>query len=229
MMNFNRITSGIEIESAPLASEGLTIPHRIAVIGHANKSFTKPYDVPIEVVDSIEASHIFGIGSQLARMVKGLDGVAGKIVCFAVTATTGAKEKTVKIAASSVPSAEGTLILTFNDEIITIYYAKSEALEGLFKLIEDTINSFPNLPVTAKANRATDITITTNWTGLTANDVLITVTGDITGFTITDTKATGALPSPAKIYETFSNNWYTMAVLPFYDVETLTKISHMLN
>lgn len=227
MMNLTKITGGIDIDTQPLPAESGFIPHRIAVFGRASAAYAGILNKPVRIADYEEAVTVFGAGSQLAELVKPLDGVAAQTDCFVLEQPDAAQTKSLEISIDTAPDAAGYACVAISGTVVRVDFLAKSTPESIYKSLEKIINEQASLPLSA-TSAADKLTLTSKWDDESAN--LITVStyleSENAQINITETQATGKT-TLNKAFEAMGNTWYTMGVLPYTDAQQINAAAKL--
>lgn len=227
----NRISRivGYKIVKGDFSTVTPNLPQRIAVLGEANDANQSTLDLtPTKITSAQQAGLKYGWGSPLYLICRILlptsgGGVAGNapVWVYPQAKAAGALPKIVEIAPSGNATDNGTH---------TIKIGGREGLEGVFynvdivagdtptvisQKITDAVNNVLGSPVTG-VDHPYYSALTTKWSGLTANDLKVSVdtNGNDCGITYSFPviQAGSGTPSVQAQLDNFGNDWNTIVV-----------------
>lgn len=217
-----KITKGFFNEVTP------NLPQRVVIIGEANTANQDNLDItPTEITSAQQAGQLYGFGSPIYHVIRILrplnGGGLGGIPTFVIPQEEpgGATAKVVEITATGVATGNGkhTVVIGGRKGVDSVFYDinvnKDDTSADIHAKIEDAINNVLGSPVTC-ASTDYEATLTTKWSGLTANDLTVSVddNGNDLGITYaTSVTATGSgTPSLSTLADDLGNEWTTIIV-----------------
>lgn len=230
-----KITKGNFQESSP------NLPQRIAVLCEANDANQASLILtPQQITSAQQAAQLFGDGSPahvIARILFPFsgDGVGGiPVYVYPQAKAVGATYKVIKVQATGVATANTTHYLSIagregmDAQFYAINIVTGDTTATIASKIQDAVNKVYGCPVTALADSYEAI-LTSNWSGLTANAITVTVdTGlNAAGITYTTTypQAGSGTPSIAAALALFANDWNTIVINSYAtEATTLTAL-----
>ena len=193
-------------------------------------------DLPIAVGSLAEAQSLFGIGSQVERMVaKFIKNNAVQTLFVA-----GLAEPSSGVAASGVieisaaPTNSGTLTLYIAGQRVQVSAISSDTASTMAAKITAAINALATLPVSAVQGASTNahkVNLTCKWNGSTGNDILLQDSllglggGEARpaglGLTYTAMSSGTGAPDMTTLLANLGDEDYKYAVMPFTDTTSL--------
>lgn len=214
----------IDLSFKPSPTRGTGwLPMTIAALGVANTGVT-PVNEPVLVTSASQVKGIYGAGSPAHQMAKKLfpsfgPGVGTIPVYFVPTPeAVGAAAATATISATGTSTAEFTINISLGGlNLDTITIASGVSSTAVITSILDTINDVLDSPVTATEDAGT-ITLTSVWSDVTANDIILDISYDATaGISITTSPFAGGagVPAVSNSLALLNDVWYTLLINPF--------------
>ena len=224
---------GYELKGGNFATVTPNLPQRVGIFGEANtanQSSVTAATEGVEILNSVEAGQKFGFGSPIHMAARILIPVNGggvngiPVVVYPVAEATGATNKELELVVTGTASGPGThqLVIAGRDNIDGIGYTFNIPLTGsvseIHSAIADSVNAVLSCPFVAVAS-PTEVTFTSKFKGVTADDLTIEVnTGndslDLT-YTITENSAGSGLPSGTELntgINLVGDKWTTLMV-----------------
>lgn len=221
--NFNNVTRNL--------------PHRIVIMAEANDANQATLNTTAkEVISAQQAGILYGYGSPIYHIMRILrpysGGGVGSIptIVMPQAKASGATAKKIEVTPTGVATGNGThrLIIAGRAGLEAKFYniniVTGDTTDDISDKIADAVNDVLGAPCTAAATDY-EATLTTKWSGLTANEFNVSVdTGDddlgIT-YAINVTQTGSGTPSIAGALSQFGNSWNTI-VVNGYGTETTT-------
>lgn len=202
------------------------LPQRIAIIGEGNEAnqATMPIE-PTQITSAQQAGEIFGYGSPIHGQARILfpvnsEGVGGiPVYVYAQEKAVGATTKKMEIAPTGVATGNGThtVVIAGRTNLDAIPYDininTGDDAGDIAQKIADAINNVLGCPVSAVADDY-DVTLETKWSGLTSQQLTVTVNTNnndlgIT-YAVTQVQAGSGTPSIAGALSQFGSTWNTI-------------------
>jgi phage tail sheath gpL-like len=229
-VTLNRVSRivGYKLTTGDFRATSPNLPQKIAVFAEANTDNQETLDVtPKEITSAQEAGSLYGYGSPIyliARILlpKSGGGVNGvPVVVYPQVTPEGATEKILTITPTGVANDNGThyVVISGRDGLDGQFYAvnieSGDTTDIINAKMADAINNILGSPVVA-SDTDYEITLTTKWKGLTADELSVTIdTGDndlgIT-YAIDEVQSGSGTPSVSSSLDTIGNEWVTLIV-----------------
>lgn len=204
------------------------LPMRIAVLGEANTANQTDLSLdPKEITSTKQVGDLYGYGCpiyHLARILKPIsgDGVGGiPIVIYPQAAAVGSTARVMTITPVGVATANATHTLKISGRtgldgtFYSYQVATGDTVDDITVKISDAINNVLGAPVIATSTDY-ETTLTTKWTGLTAQglNVEIDTAGIDAGITYAydEVTAGSGTPSVQAALDLFGNEWNTIVI-----------------
>jgi len=131
-------------------------------------------NVPIAVGTQAQADHLFGVGSEVARMFKTYfaNNFANEVWGLGIPEPPGASAASGTITISQQQSEAGTIHLYIAGRHVATNIAASDTPDEVCAAMADEINGVGDLPVTA-APSASTVVLTCTWKGVNGNDIRV--------------------------------------------------------
>ncbi len=212
---------GIETIFKNLRNGSLAIlPQRIAIVGQGSTSAVYSTDKQ-QVTSATQAGNIFGYGSPIHLAVKQLlptngDGVGTiPVTVYPLADHASGVASSGKITPTGSATSSGQFrVLVNNIRSEPFVITTGDTLAQASADIALAINSVLDMPVTA-AVVSNEVTLTSKWKGISANDIYIQVIGPADlGMTFAVTQPTGGLvnPSVTSALNKFGTVWETLVI-----------------
>ena len=219
---------GYKIASGDFSTTTPNLPQRIAIIGEGNtaQQGTMP-TTPTVVSSAKQAGELYGFGSPIHMAMRILrpnfsDGVGGiPTVVYGQLAAGGATSKkyTVTVTGTATSNKTHNVIIAGRDNLDGESYAINIVTGDTPTLvaakISDVLNSVLGCPFIGTSALGVT-TAESKWTGLTAEDLKISIdtNGDVAGLTyvVASTQAGSATPTVTASLTLFDTNWNTIVV-----------------
>ena len=233
---------GYKLKTGNFATSSPNLPQRIAVLGEANDANQTALDLtPTTINSAQEAGLKYGFGSPIylaMRILKpiGGNGVGGiPVIVYPQAKAAGSVAKVLSVTPSGTSTANGThyLKVAGRDNLEGLFYAinivTGDTATSIANKIRDAINSILGSPVSATASTGV-VTATSKWSGLTSDDISITVDLNGTSLGITYVVASvtsgSGTPTVTTALSLFGNVWNTIVVNPYTVTATLTELEN---
>jgi phage tail sheath gpL-like len=131
-------------------------------------------NVPVAIGTQAQADHLFGVGSEVARMFKTYfaNNFANEVWGLGIPEPAGASAATGTIAISAQQTEAGTIHLYIAGRHVATNIAASDTPDEVCAAMADAINEVGDLPVTA-VPQASHVTLTCTWMGVNGNDIRV--------------------------------------------------------
>lgn len=211
-------------------SNTLLLPQRVAVIGQGltggSYSLTKA-----QFSSSVDVGNTYGFGTPLHLASEQLfpangDGL-GSIPCtfYPVADDGSGAASDGDIAPSGTATKAGSFTVLINNiPSAPLVIEIGDVVAGVVAKLKTAIDAALNMPIITVDN-TTDMTFTSKWKGVSANDINIAIVGpDDTGVSFVITQATGGLVNPdiTAAIDQFGNDWETLVVNCMESTDTVT-------
>jgi phage tail sheath gpL-like len=243
----NRISRivGYKIATGNFAPSSPNLPQRIAIVAEANDLNQSSLDLtPTQITNAQAAGVKYGFGSPIYLIARillpvnggGVNGIP--VIVYPQAKAGGATPKIIQITPSGVANNNGThtLIVAGRDGMDGKFYDininKGETTADITSKISDALNNILGCPF---IGTDTDYvaTCTSKWSGLTANDLSITIdTGDDSlglEYTINTTQAGAGTPSVQSQLDAFGNDWNTIVLNSYGAVNSVMDTLEAFN
>jgi len=239
-ISFNSIASDwklplyyVEVDPSRAGQEVLDQP--ALLIGQKLAGGSAAADTPIAVGSLAQAQVLFGIGSQLERMVAAFfkNNQAQELWCLPLAEPGAGNAAAGSIALTGPSTAAGTLSVYIAGQRVQIAVAAAASATTIGAALATAINAMTTLPVTA-VNTTGTVALTARWKGLTGNDIHIGLNlGGVAagealpagvGATITAMSGGTAAPSLANAIAALGEDPYEYVAFPFTDSTSLAAI-----
>ncbi len=227
---------GYKLEKGDFRTTSPNLPQSIVVLGEANDANQSALDLtPTKYTTAQQVGQAYGYGSPLYAQARILfpysgGGIKGIPVTFIPQAkASGATPKSVTISPSGVATANGThyLKIAGRNGLEGVFYAINivvgDTIADVVSKIYDAVNAVLGCPMIATDTEYV-ATLTSKWSGLTANKLTVSVdTGTVDlgiTYSVVDGTAGSATPSIAAAFD-FNNTWNTLVLNPYDDNTTV--------
>lgn len=210
---------GIKTEFKNLREGIAFLPMHIAVIGNGANTATYSTD-KYRVTSAFEAGSLYGFGSPIHLAVSQLmpvngDGV-GSIPVTVFPLADGTTPATGTITPSGTVTTTATYYVDING-IRSAYFSVAAAATVAQRVaaLAAAINAVADMPVLAVDTGGTICTLTSKWSGVSANDIDVKVVGDTTvGNVWTVVQPSGGAGNPTidAALAQMGNVWYTLVL-----------------
>lgn len=219
---------GYTIAKGDFSTTSPNLPQRIAILAEANTANQSSLVTDgVEVTSAQQAGQLYGYGSPIHRIMSILrpssGGVVGGIptIVYAQAAAGGSAAKVMTATATGTATASGThtLVISGRTGIAGVNYdiniVTGDTATQIATKAKDAINAVLGAPVSATSALGV-VTATAKWTGLTSQDISITVDTNGTSLGVTwavaQTTAGSGTPSVAAALDSFGANWNTIVI-----------------
>lgn len=226
---------GYKIKKGNFRQSSPNLPQRIAIFAEANAANQTDLETdPVEVLNARQAGELYGYGSPIHMIMRILrplsgDGVGGiPTVVYAQEAAPGATQKVLTIEPSGVATGNGvhTIVIAGRTNVDGVPYdiniEEGDTTAEITAKIADAINNVLGSPVIAEATDY-EVTLTSKWAGLTANELNVEVQSNDTDlgitYVVTEDAAGSGTPTISGSLDKFGNAWNTI-VLNSYGMVT---------
>lgn len=179
-ISFNQIPAGLRVplfyaEMDHSAANLFSQNQPSLLIGHKLAAGSMSAGVPTLATSLGRVWELAGRGSQLALMAERYlrNDPDGELWLLAVDEPSGAKAAG-KLTFTGAVLAAGTLSLYLCGQLVQVAVGAGDALATIATNVAAAVNAAPDLPLTASAVAA-EVTLTADWTGLSGNDIPLTV------------------------------------------------------
>lgn len=236
---------GWETEKAFFQTVGPNLPMRIAILGEANtanqSNLTDDPITVLRITSAQQAGQVYGFGSPIHMMARILfpptgGGLIGGIPVYAYPQAepVGAANKQIKVAVTGPATANATHTLKIagrrglDGQFYNFSILKDDTAADIAARIEDAVNAILGSPMSASAPDESqpdsdEVTLTSKWKGLTANDLVVEVdTNGVSAgitYTITNLQSASGTPDISGATAVFGNVWNT-AVINSYGLQS---------
>ncbi len=223
---------------------GPNLPQRVAILGEANdanQTYLSTLTSPVQITSAAQAGTLFGFGSPIHMIARILfpvngDGVGSiPVWVYPQTKAVGATTKVARVQISGVATANVTHYVNVagRSGIDGVFYAvnisSGDTASQILTKLENAVSAVLSSPVSANGDSYEAI-LTTKWSGLSANDLTVSVdtNGNAAGltYTVNYPQAGSGTPSIATALTQFGNDWNTL-VLNSYGLEATSIASLM--
>jgi phage tail sheath gpL-like len=219
---------GYKIKKGNFNQSSPNLPQSIAIFAEANEANQADLETdPVQVLNARQAGELYGYGSPIHMIMRILrpisgDGVGGiPTVVYAQAKAVGAAQKILTIEPSGVATGNGvhTVLIGGRTSLDGVPYdiniEEGDTIADITAKIEDAINNVLGSPVIATSDDY-EVTLTSKWAGLTANELTVEVqSNDVDlGITyiVTATQAGSGTPSVQAALDLFGNTWHTIVL-----------------
>ncbi len=227
-INYVSATVGYKVEKGNFQSDSPNLPQRIAVFGEVNDANQSTYDTdPKEIITSQQAGEEYGFGSPIHMACRillpingpGVDGIP--VWVYPQAAAGGATPKVMEINPLGVATANAvhTIVMGGREDVdgerYDVAIATGDNAAAISAKITDVINNVLGCPMVANDSSYSAI-CTSKWSGLTAEDITISIDRNNSPVGITYTTETissgSATPSITASLNLFGETWNTLIV-----------------
>lgn len=225
----------IEIDNSQALDSAPAQSRKIIVIGQQLATGTATALTQHRITSDGSAELLFGKGSMLAEMLKTLRKANSYTEVWATGLADLAEGAAAKaeLVVLGTATAAGTLALLVNGVSVQVGVAAAATEATIAAGIIAAINALPGTQVIAsiKATTTATVELTTNWKGVTGNDMDVRLnyyTGEQTpaGVAVTITGFAGGTGTPdiSAVVASLGDDWYTDIVFPYNDTQSLNTI-----
>ena len=131
-------------------------------------------NVPIAIGTQAQADHLFGVGSEVARMFKTYfaNNFANEVWGLGIPEPPGAIAATGTITIATQQTEAGTLHLYIAGRHVAVNVAASDTPDEVCAAMADAVNEVGDLPVSAAPSASTCV-LTCTWKGVNGNDITV--------------------------------------------------------
>ncbi len=229
-----KITKGNFNENSP------NLPQRIAILAEANDANQASLVLtPQQITTAQQAAQLFGDGSPVHLIARILfpfsgDGVGGiPVYVYPQAKAAGAARKVITIQPTGVATANVTHYVKvagregMDAQFYAINIVTGDTTGTIIQKIEDAVNNVFGCPVSGTGD-AYEAILTSNWSGLTANDISASIdtNGNSAGisYAVQNVAAGSGTPSIAGALAQFGNDWNTIVISSYYDATTMSAL-----
>lgn len=228
----------VEFDNSRAISATPDMPYKLMVFGSKLASTPAEALVPVRVLSADHAEQLFGVGSMLAAMFRGLKGADRLVETWAIPlddAAAGVKATgSVTIGLAGTPAlASGQLALYVGGQRIAVAVSATDTAAAVATRLAAAINNEARLPVTAAVNGGTPskVDITARHKGAFGNDIDLRVNyrpEDALPIGLTATvvaMASGAgNPDITPALAALGDEWWNQVVMPYNDSTNLSLL-----
>lgn len=236
---------GYQFTAGDFSNTTPNLPQRIAVVAEANEANQATLNLtPREITTAKEAGDLYGYGSpiyQIMRILRPLNGggVGGvPTIVYPVAKAAGAVAKILEITPTGTATGSGThsVVLSgrYGIDGVNFSYtvASGDTPAVIVGKIVTALNNALSSPIIA-VDATTKVTATAKWTGLTSNDLNISIDTNGNGlgitYSVTAPTAGAGTPSIQPALDYFGNDWVTIVVNGFNTVTTVMDALEVFN
>jgi len=224
---------GIKTAFVNLQGGIFLLPQRLAIVGQGSTSSVYSTDKR-QITSASEAGSLYGYGSPIHLSALQLFPTIGDGVGTIPVTIYPLEDENLSVASTGdiIPSGSQTAIAAYKVVISNIESSQfviniGDSVAVIVASMVEAINSNINMPVIA-VDGTTDVTLTSKWKGLSANNMKVEVVGSTTaGTSFAITQMSGGLINPNidDALLQFSNVWETIVLncLDLQDTTTLDK------
>lgn len=219
---------GYKITKGDFRATSPNLPQRIALFAEVNDAKQSGLDTTKKTISTTkQAGDLYGYGSpiySIMRILKPLagDGVGGiPIDVFPIAKSLGATPKIVSLEVTGTATGNGTHTIVIggrqnlDGKFYNISIEEGDTASAIYAKIADAINVVLGAPVTA-VDDAYGVVLTTKWSGLTANDLVVDVETNDNALGLTYTATTDQAGSGTNDIDDalsqIGNEWYTALI-----------------
>jgi len=217
------------------------LPQRIAILGEANDANQSTLSLtPVSVTSAQQAGNLYGYGSPIYHIMRILrpllsgDGVGGiPTYVYPQAVASGATSKIQTLTAAGVATGSGVhyVKIAGRESQEGIYYAinivAGDNAATIATKIASAVNAVIGAPVLANST-SYEVIFTSKWSGLTANDISISVdTGGVSlglTYSTVNVQNGAGTPSISAALTLFANDWNTIVINPYTDTNTMNTL-----
>jgi phage tail sheath gpL-like len=219
---------GYKIRKGNFNQSSPNLPQSIAIFAEANEANQSGLETdPVQVLNARQAGELYGYGSPIHIIMRVLrplsgDGVGGiPTVVYAQVKAVGATQKIITIEPSGVATGNGvhTVVIGGRTNVdgtpYDINIEEGDTVADITAKIEDAINNVLGSPVIGQSDDY-EVTLTTKWAGLTANELNVEVQSNDTDlgitYVVTTSQAGSGTPIISPALAMFGNTWHTIVL-----------------
>lgn len=242
-VSFAQIPEGIKIplywvEVDPSMAGMPRLNLRALLVGTMTEDGEAEPNIPHVIGQQIQADMKFGMGSELARMVRAFfkNNFANEMWCLPLAEPPGGTAASGVIEVTQAPGEAGTIHLYIGGQKVAINIGGTDTAQDVAEAIAERIMAEDDLPVTAEVDSVndTEVHLTANWKGVGGNEIRVevnyfgTIGGEISpiglGLTLPPTGfLTGGVgtPSMKDAIMAMGEEEFEYVALPFTDSTSL--------
>jgi phage tail sheath gpL-like len=220
---------GVKFNNVRFNVASLTLPQRIAVLAQASDGVTGfAFGERLVITNATEAGTIFGFGSPIHSIAKVLYNPSQSVGTipvdvYPVEPSIGADPSVGSIAATGTQTETQDYVLIISTQKLYFTITAGTAASSVLTAIKALIDANINVPLTTDTIASGAIPLTSKWSDVTANKIVMELVGVEAGITITLTQMSGgtgnALVSDAT--DNFGEVWETLVVNQYTDTTSL--------
>lgn len=236
---------GYKITKGDFRNNTPNLPQRIAILGEANTANQATLDTDeYEITTAQQAGQRYGFGSPIYQIMRILRPVSGggvsgiPIAVYPQAAAVGSTARVLTVTPVGVATGNGTHTLKvagregLDGAFYDINIVEGDTSDEISDKIKDAINAVLGCPFSATSTEY-EATLTTKWTGLTAQDAGVTVdTNDndlgIT-YAVAQVTAGSGTPDIAAALALFGNKWNTIVINSYGTVTNIMTALEAFN
>jgi len=236
---------GYKITKGDFRTSSPNLPQRVVILGEANTANQSGLSTDALTATTLQQiGNAYGYGSPIYHTMRILRPISGggiggiPIVVLAQAAAGGSVAKVMTIEPSGTATANGTHTIYvagragIDGQSYDINIESGDDVSDITAKIETAINNVLGAPVIASED-SYEVTLTAKWTGLTSNDLTVTVddNGNDLGitYTIATSTAGSGTPSIAAALATFGNDWNTIIINTYGTVSAIMTSLESVN
>lgn len=219
---------GYQLAAGNFADITPNLPQKVAIFAEANTANQGTLNTNgVEVTSAAQAGKLYGFGSPIHSIMRilrpvqggGIDGVPTVVYAQAAAVGSVAKVLTITPTGTATASATHTVVVSgrrsVDGQSYNFVVAEGDDDEAVAAKIEDAINAVLGSPVSASS--ALEVcTCTAKWTGLTSNDITITIdtNGNDAGmsYAVAEPTAGAGTPNVGADLPKIGSQWATVLV-----------------
>jgi len=219
---------GYILNKGNFATSSPNLPQSIAILAEANDA--NQATMPTEgttITSAQQAGNLYGYGSPIYHIARILFPLQGggissiPVTVFAQETADGSTTKIIEITPSGTATADGThtLVIAGREGLDAQFYDINinvgDTTDSITAKMEDAVNAILGAPVIGSSTDY-EATFETKWSGLTANELSISVNTNNNDLGITyavsSTQSGSGTPSIADALSQFGSTWYTLVI-----------------
>lgn len=228
----------IEFDNSRAITATPTMPYKLMVFGNRLASTPAPALTPVRVLSADHAEQLFGAGSMLAAMFRGLKGADRMVETWAIPlddAAAGVKATgSVTLALTGTPAlASGQLVVYVAGQRIAVAVSATDTAAAITTRLAAAINNDARVPVTAAVNGGTPtkVDVAARHKGAFGNDIDLRVNywpedALPIGLTATVVAMTGGAGNPdiGPALAVLGDEWWNLVAMPYNDSANLSLL-----
>lgn len=228
----------IESQNIATSVAGLVAPRKILAFGQFNGNKSPVVNVPKQIFSEQETWDLYGRGSMLARIAKGIfDGNKTQTEVFLVPlADIGAGVKaTGQITVTGTATESGSLSFLSGGQKITVAVANTATGEAVTEAVSDAITAKLDLPIVSTFTTPNAVLEARN-KGLYGNSIFIETSTDNgdkvpSGLTVTITAMASGTTNPdiSLGFPNLGDDFYTDVIVPYKDSTNTNALTALGN